>query len=289
MNIRITRLSALSALTAAAFFGTAHEAHATLLSYWNFNNASPAYLSGNGTLGSFSTSAASYGETYTQTNNSTAGTLGGNTANSTAFNGSAIKIDFSNLATATDPIINGKTFVSGYTTQGQTNTTLGGYGNFLDDTTNRVAGDSTTGGSLIIMNPSGATVGKYITFSLSSLGYNTLSLSFATRISGGTTGTELWSYSLDGTNFTSLGSVTPTAGSFGLQTLNLSSLSSTALDNQAAFYVRMTIGTGTSASYALDNIQLNGTLSAIPEPSTYALLGGTGALGLAFVIRRKRR
>lgn len=290
MNTRISRLAALSALTAAAFFGTAHEAHATLLTYWNFNNTNPAYLSGNGTLGSFSTTAAAYGEAYTQVNNSTAGTLGGNTANGTVFSGSPIKIDFSNLATATDPIINGKTFVSGYANQGQTNTTFGGYGNFLDDTTNRVAGDITTGGSLIIMNPSGSTVGKYITLSLSSLGYNTLSLSFATRISGGTTGTELWSYSLNGTDFFTLGSVTPTAGSFGLQTLNLSSLSSTALDNQSTFYVRMTIGTGTSASYAFDNLQLNGTaISPVPEPSTYAVLGGLSVLGLALSQRRTRR
>ncbi|HEY9249098.1 MAG TPA: PEP-CTERM sorting domain-containing protein [Rariglobus sp.] len=292
MNIRITRLAALSAITAASFLGTAHEARSqsVLLSYWNFNNVSPAYLGGNGTLGSFSTSSAAYGEAYTQVNASTAGSLGSNTANGTVFNGSAIKIDLSNLGSATTPIINGKTNASSYTLQGQTNTTFGGYGAFLDDATNRVAGDTTTGGSLIIMNPSGTELGKYITFSLSSAGYNSLSLSFATRISGTTTGTELWSYSTDGTNFTSLASVTPTAGSFGLKTLDLSSLSSTALDNQSSFYLRMTIGTGTSASYALDNIQLTGTaISSIPEPSTYALLGGLGALGLTLARRRSRR
>lgn len=289
MNTRITRLAAVSAVTAAAFFGAAQEARATLLSYWNFNNVGPAYLSGNGTLGSFSTSGAAYGEAYTQVNNATAGTLGGNTANSTAFSSSAIKIDFANLGTVATPLINGKV-ATAYTAQGQTNTTVGGYGVFADDTTNRVAGDSTTGGSLIIMNPSGTTLGKYITFSLSSAGYNALTLSFATRMSGGgATGTELWSYSLDGTNFSSLGSITPGSGVFASRSLNLSSLSGTALDNQGTFYVRMTIGTGTSASYAFDNIQLTGTaVSTIPEPSTYALLGGVGALGLVLAARRKR-
>jgi len=287
MKISLPRLTAFWTILATSFVWAANDAHATLLSYWNFNNVSPAYNTG--TLGSFSTSAAAYGEAYTQTNNSTAGTLGSNTANSTVFNGSAIKIDFSNLATAPTPIINGKIY-SGYTQQGQTNTVVGGYGTFADDTTNRVAGDATTGGSMIIMNPSGSEQGKYITFSLSSLGYNTLSLTYATRISGSSTGTETWTYSTDGTNFNSLTSITSiTQGSFGSQSLNLTSLSSFALDNQSAFYLRMTIGTGTSASYAFDNFQLTGTAIAVPEPSTYALLGGAGALCLAFIIRRKRR
>lgn len=260
------------------------SAATSLLSYWNFNNDSPGYLSGNGTLGSLRTAAAAYGEAYTQTNNSTPGTLASNTANSTVFNGAAIKIDFSNLATATQPIINGKTYVSSYTTQAQTNTSLGGYGTFANDTTNQVSGDITIGGSFIIMNPSGAELGKYITLSLSSAGYDTLVLSFATRMSGGATGTEVWTYSTDGTTFSSLGSVTPTAGSFGLKSLNLSTLSSNALDNQSAFYLRMAIGTGTSASYALDNLQLTGV--AIPEPNTAALLGGLGAV---LLLRRRRR
>lgn len=282
MNIRLPRLFCFSSALAASFLASTQDAHATLLSYWNFNNASPGYLSGNGSLGSFSTTAASYGESYASDY------LSSNTANGTVFNSSAIKIDFANLSTAPTPIINGKTS-PGYTTQAQTNTTVGGYGVFADSTTNQVSGDSTTGGSLIIMNPSSSELGKYITFSLSSLGYNTLSLSYATRISGSSTGTETWSYSLDGTNFSALTSLTSlSAGSFGLQTLNLSSLSGSALDNQSAFHLRMTIGNGTTSSYAFDNFQLTGTTTAVPEPSTYALLGGVGALGLAMASRRKR-
>ncbi len=257
----------------------------TLLSYWNFNNVSPGYLSGNGSLGSFSTAAAAYGEAYSQTNNSTAGSLASNTANSTVFNTSAVNINFSNLGTSPTPNINGKTFASGYTVQGQTNTSFGGYGTFLDSTTNRVSGDTTTGGSFIIMNPSGASLGKSITFSLSSEGYDTLSLSYATRISSGSTGTEAWTYSTDGVNFTSLTSLSSlTQGSFGVQTLDLSTLSSGALDDQATFYLRMTIGTGTSASYAFDNFQLVGT--AVPEPSTCVI--ALGGLGLVLIRGRTR-
>lgn len=283
-------LSPAALLSAAAVFvGAANDAHAVLLTYWNFNNVSPAYLSGNGTLGSFSTSAAAYGEAYAQANNSTAGTLGSNTANGTVFNGAAIKLDFANLATAPTPLINGKTSASSYTTNGQTNSSFGGYGSFIDTTLNQVAGDSTSGNSFIIMNPSGAELNKYITFSLSSLGYDTLSFSYATRISSGQTGTQNWSYSLNGTNFTSLSSITSiTQGSFGLQSLNLSTLSAGALNNQSAFYLRMTIGTGTSASYAFDNVQLNGTAIVVPEPSSYAALGGFAVLGFAALRRRRR-
>lgn len=278
--------SARNMILGAIALAAAHDASAqTLLSYWNFNNVSPGYLSGNGTLGSFSTTAAAYGETYIQTSGSAAGILSSNTANGTIFSGTSVNINFANLGTVATPIINGKTFVSNYTAQGQTNTTVGGYGTFSDTTLNRVAGDSTTGNSLIIMNPSGSSLGKYVTFSLSSTGYDTLSLSYATRISAGTTGTEIWSYSTDGVNYFSLGSISPTAGSFGVATLNLSTLSGNALDNQGTFYLRMTIGNGTSASYALDNIQLTGV--AIPEPATTALVVGGLGLGLGFVRRNR--
>lgn len=43
---------------------------------------------------------------------------------------------------------------------------------------------------------------------------------------------------------------------------------------------------GTGGTITLDNISI--TTSAIPEPSTFALLGGAGALGLALVSRRRR-
>lgn len=277
--------SARNMILGAIALAVAHDANAqTLLSYWNFNNVSPGYLSGNGSLGSFSTTAAAYGETYVQTSGSSAGTLRSNTANGTVFSGTSIGINFANLGTVATPIINGKTY-SSYTTQAQTNTSVGGYGTFQDSPLNLAAGDSTTGNSLIIMNPSGSSLGKYITFSLSSTGYDTLSLSYATRMSSGATGSEIWSYSTDGVNYFSLGSITPTAGSFGVATLNLSTLSGNALDNQGTFYLRMTIGNGTSASYALDNIQLTGV--AIPEPATVAMVVGGLGLGLGFARRNR--
>ena len=293
MNTRLPRLLTLPSVLAASFLVSTQEAHATLLTYWNFNNTSPAYQTSGGVLGSFKTSAASptdFGEIYTQTNNSTPGTLSSNTSNSTVFNGGAIKIDFSNIGTIAG-LPNGpkkkKKKGPGYTTQ---ESTIGyaGYGSFAGSTTNAVGSDA-AGDSLIFLNGANSINTKYITFSLSSLGYDTLSFSYGTRLS--MTADEIWTYSTDGTTFNTLTtkSFTTTSGSFVSTVLDLSTLSSNALNNQSAFYLRMAFNSGAgSGSYAFDNFQLNGTATAVPEPSTYALLGGVAALGLALGSRRKR-
>lgn len=248
---------------------------ASLISYWNFNNVSPAYVSS--TLGSFSGTAASYGEAYASQK------LSSNTANGTIYSGSGVSLDFANLsAGVNNAIINGK--VAGGSSQAQTNTVFGGFGAFTDTTLNRVAGDTSTGGSMIIMNPSGTELGHYLTFTLSSAGYDSLALSYDTRLSNGFAGNEVWSYSLNGTAFSPLGTISPTANStFSTQSLNLSTLSAGALDNQPTFYLRMTLTSNTNGgSFAFDNIQLTGT--SVPEPAT---LGSLAAL--AMLIARRRR
>lgn len=257
------------------------EAQATLLSYWNFNNVSPAFSS---TLGSFSTSGTS--EAYVQSSNSVPGKLLSNT-NGTVFNSSSIYIDFANVATITavNPTINGKT-PTAYTGQNGTGGSAG-YGTFTGSTVNAVGSDA-AGDSLLLLNTAGNFNNKYIDFSLSSLGYGTLSLTYATRLTNSVVSSQVWTYSLNGTDFFALTSLTPTANAtFNTQTLNLSSLSGGTLENQSSFILRMTYtSANTQGSQAFDNIQLTGT--AIPEPSAFALLGGLGVLGLAATRRRRR-
>lgn len=259
---------------------------AALLTYWNFNNVSPAF---NTNLGSFKTSIASptdFGEVYTQTDNSTPGTLASNTTNGTVFNGPGIKIDFSNIATITGPTVNGKKW-SDHVNQESTGGPAG-YGTFTGSTTNAVGSD-TAGNSLIFLNPGTALNGKYITLSLSSLGYDTLSLSYATRLSSAmTSGSEIWTYSTDGTNFNALATLNPTRNStFTTQNLDLSTLSANALDNQSTFYLRMAFNSGSgNGSYSFDNLQLTGT--SVPEPAAALYLMGSGA-GLLLMRRRSRR
>ena len=276
---------ALALLLAAAALLSLPSAHAqTLLSYWNFNNVSPAF-SGS-TIGSFKTTAAAYGEAYTQTSNSAPGTLASNSANSTVFHSSSIYIDFTNYGTISGGTINGKA-ATAYTSQGSTSGAAG-YGVFTDSTVNRASTDSTTGGSLLLLNSGGNAINKYITFSLSSAGYSSLSLSYATRLTNSVTASQAWSYSLDGTNYLALTTLTPTANAtFVSQSMNLSTLSGSALDNQSTFYLRMTYTTtNNQGSQSLDNIQL--TAVAVPEAST-APLALCGVAATLVYIRRRRR
>jgi len=264
------------------FFGMLNSASCqTLLSYWNFNNVSPAFSGSN--IGSFSTTAAAYGERYNQTNNSTPGTLSANSSNNTVFSGQSIFIDFSNLGTIPSATINGKAG-DFYTSQSTTSVGIAGYGAFIDSTVNRATSDTTTGGSLLLLNTSGGVNNKYITFSLSSVGYESLSLSYATRLTSGVTSSQVWTYSLDGVNFLTLTTINPAAdASFQTIGLNLSTLSNSALNNQSAFYLRMTYTSANAqGSQAFDNIQLTGV--AVPESKTVLLV--LGGLGLVFARRR---
>lgn len=253
----------------------------TLLSYWNFNNVSPAFSGSN--IGSFSATAAAYGERYNQTSNSTPGTLSANSSNNTVFSGQSIYIDFSNLGTIPSATINGKA-ADFYTSQSTTTVGKAGYGAFVDSTVNRATSDTTTGGSLLLLNTTGGVNNKYITFSLSSIGYESLSLSYATRLTDQVTSSQVWTYSLDGVNFLTLTTINPTANAtFQTIGLNLSTLSNSVLNNQSAFYLRMTYtSSNTQGSQAIDNIQLTGV--AIPESKTVLLV--LGGLGIVFARRR---
>ncbi len=280
-SISFKNLRNFSVAILSLLFLSSSALHAELLSYWNFNNVSPAYNSG--TLGSFNTSAAAYGEAYSQTSNSVPGTLASNTANSTVFNGT---IDFANMAEISNVTINGKA-ASSYSSQEST-TGDAGYGVFLDSTVNRAGTDATTGGSLIFLNSGINLDDQYITLSLSSVGYDALSLSYATRRTGGMSARDVWTYSTDGINYNALSTpgYTTGTGSFSTTNLDLSTLSANALDNQSSFYLRLKFdhNSGTVGSYSYDNIQVTG--SVIPEPSSLLLLL-VGGLGFA-CLRRKR-
>jgi hypothetical protein len=254
----------------------------TLLSYWNFNNDSSVFGTPANTYGQFSTTDGGSGEVYT---GGTTRQLSSNTAVGAAFSGSGTYLAFNGLIAGVSPnVINGIDSVTG--TRATTSTGSSGYAVFSDTTLNRVAGDASTGGSLQFVNSANRLAGKNVTLSLSSTGYEDLQLSYATRWSNNTSGTQTWTYSLDGTNFFSITggalSMASSASSTNFTTFSLNLASLAAIENVSNFYLRMTFTAGGTppGSFSFDNLQVTG-IAAVPEPGSWSLLLlGAGGLAL---------
>lgn len=129
--------------------------------------------------------------------------------------------------------------------------------------------------------------GKSFTVAFGMAGLQDLIVTFATR--GTSTGfnSGLWSYSTDGSTFVSAGlaSTASTSTTFALATADFSSIPQ--LDNDGTVWIRYTLS-GASASAGnnrIDNLQLNATPIAVPEPSAILLLAaGCGAF--VYLVRR---
>ncbi len=144
-----------------------------------------------------------------------------------------------------------------------------------------IQGSSLETGSVVANN------GATLTFQFSTIGFEDAVLSFATQRTGTGFNSNQVAYSTNGSTFTDFGSTYNPATSFGsgagLQTFDLSSINT--LDNVAAVYLRITLGgaTNISGNNRFDNIQINAT--AIPEPTSAAVLG---SLALLSMLRRRR-
>lgn len=147
-------------------------------------------------------------------------------------------------------------------------------------------GEAVTGTALALANSSAN--GKSLFFSFSTFGYEDLTLSFASRGTATGFNTHAWAWSTDGINYTSIvGNTAVTATTFEVKTLDLTTI--TGLDNASTAYLRLTLSGATSATgnNRLDNIQLNATPIAVPEPSAMAIVGGFGMLALFMAARRR--
>jgi len=134
------------------------------------------------------------------------------------------------------------------------------------------------------------TAGGSMTFNLSTINYSNIVFSFASQrtATGGATATA--QYSLDGSNFINLGTITPGASSPGFAGASIItsdyffSFSSANLANKANVFFRINVAGASSASgnQRFDNLVVQGDL--VPAPGAFALLGLGG-----FVAGRRRR
>ena len=149
-------------------------------------------------------------------------------------------------------------------------------------------------------------VGDYYQFSVSTLGFSNVGISFDQASSNTGPGHFALQYSTDGSTFTPFGSNysvlanaspnpvwnTSTSSSIYTSTIDLSSVA--ALNNDSAIYIRLvdadtvSANGGTVATGGTDRVDnFIFTASAVPEPTTLAL-SGIGGLFSMFVLRRKR-
>jgi uncharacterized protein YjiK len=104
-------------------------------------------------------------------------------------------------------------------------------------------------------------IGSSLVFALPTTNYENAIVKFATRRSGSGAGTQVWSYSTDGTTFTFFANVTPNNGDPGLATLDFSSIS--AADNNPNFKLKVEFAQGaggTVGNNRFDNFTIEGTL-----------------------------
>lgn len=103
-------------------------------------------------------------------------------------------------------------------------------------------------------------IGGALVFALPTSNHENVIVKFATRRSAQGAGSQLWSYSLDGTTFTPFATVTPNNGDPGLATLDFSSIA--AADNNRDFKLKVEFiqgPGGVGGNNRFDNFTMNGT------------------------------
>ncbi len=164
-----------------------------------------------------------------------------------------------------------------------------GVTNFGGSTVNALPGE-VGGQALALQGGATGTAGQPNNGARLTLRFNMLNfidpiLTFATQRSNTGFNANQLAWSTDGVNFTDFGSAFNPATAFATQTFDLSAINQ--LDHATDAYLRITFTGATSAAgnNRIDNIQVNATLSAVPEPSSWMLVGLVAMGGL--LVRRK--
>ena len=104
-----------------------------------------------------------------------------------------------------------------------------------------------------------APIGGTLIFDVPTTGFEEITVKFATRRSGSGAGNQLWSYSLDGTNFITFTTINPVDGNPSLQTLDFTSI--IGINDNANFKLKVEFeagSAGTGGNNRFDNFTVDG-------------------------------
>ncbi|MBX3378697.1 MAG: hypothetical protein KF805_01260 [Phycisphaeraceae bacterium] len=140
--------------------------------------------------------------------------------------------------------------------------------------------------AIAIVGPSGGS----ITIALSTMNYTNIAFSFAAQRTGTGGANTMVEYSLNGSDFTSLGTIVPGASSPGFAGASINpsdyffSFNALGAANKANVFFRLTAAGASSGSgnQRFDNLVVEGDL--VPTPGSFALIG----LGGLIASRRRR-
>ena len=108
-------------------------------------------------------------------------------------------------------------------------------------------------------------IGGQLQFDLPTTGFENVIIKFATRRSGSGAGTQVWSYTMDGTNYLPFTNVIPNNGDPALATLDFTAIA--AVNNNANFKLRVAFEQGTGGTVGnnrFDNFTLEGDVIPVP-------------------------
>lgn len=171
--------------------------------------------------------------------------------------------DNNSVATLTTPT---QTFVTGASITAiaggiSTIDAAGGTGQNFDVDNHNARNGDVAGTHLRFNDP----IGGQLQFDLPTTGFENVIIKFATRRSGSGAGSQLWSYTIDGTNFLPFTAIFPNSGNPTLETLNFSAISGA--NNNADFKLRVAFEQGTGGTVGnnrFDNFTLEGDVIPVP-------------------------